>query len=252
MSSTIHTPDTGLRQGLFDLPATGTALKAYFARPDSGGDWPIALVVQEIFGINDHIQDVCRRFAQQGYFAVAVNLFQRLGDPESYTDVAGRVKDLAAQAPDDQVMDDLDASVKWAAEHGADASRVTVSGFCWGGRIAWLYAAHNPSCKAATAWYGRLTKGHGDIQVRHPIGLTDALYGPVLGLYGGRDTSIPLEDVNRMRESLSRGNAAAQASRIDVYDDAGHAFFADYRPSYRADDAEHAWREALDWLARYV
>lgn len=252
MSSTIHTPNTGLQQGLFELPVADAALKAYFARPSEGNNWPVVIVVQEIFGINEHIQDVCRRFAHQGYFAVAVNLFQRQGNPESYTDIAQLVKELAAQVPDDQVMADLDASVEWAANQSADARRVAIAGFCWGGRIAWLYAAHNPYCKAASAWYGRLVKGHGAIHVRHPIALVNDLYGPVLGLYGARDTSIPLEDVHRMQEKLSQGNQAAKASRINVYDDAGHAFFADYRPSYRASDAKHGWQETLDWFARFV
>jgi len=252
LPSTIHTSAEGLQQGLFDLPVDDGMIKACFARPDGAEKPPVILVVQEIFGLNEHIQDVCRRFAHDGYLAVAVELFQRQGDAASYTDVAALVRELAAMAPDEQVLSDLDASARWAVSQGGDPGRLGITGFCWGGRLTWLYAAHNPACKAAVAWYGRIASGHGKIQVRQPIDLAHELHAPVLGLYGGKDTGIPLDDVRRLEALLAQGNAAAQASRIKVYADAGHAFFADYRPSYRPEDAGNAWDATLDWFKRYV
>lgn len=246
--STIHTPSAGLEQGLFDLPAPGQPIKAYFARPAGPGVFPVILVIQEIFGLNDHIQDVCRRFAHQGYLAVAAELTQRQGDAGSYSDIPTLIRDVVANVPDEQAMADLDACAAWAMAHGGAAGRLGVTGFCWGGRIAWLYAAHNPDCKAAVAWYGRIATGHGPLQTHHPIHLVNELHAPVLGLYGGKDTSIPVDDVRELEVLLAQGNAAARASRFKVYPESGHAFFADYRPSYRAGDARDGWRLALEWF----
>jgi carboxymethylenebutenolidase len=250
--TTIHTSEQGLRCGMFDMPTFDGMIKAYFAAPADQAHPPVVLVVQEIFGVHEHIQDVCRRFAHNGYMAIAVELYQRQGDAASYTDIPALVSELVANVPDEQVIADLDASVKWAATEGADTSRIGITGFCWGGRQVWLYAAHNPACKAGVAWYGKITSGHGTIQVRHPIDVAPSLYGPVLGLYGALDGSIPQADVHRLETVLAQGNEASKASKMVVYPDADHAFFADYRPSYRPADAVDAWGKALDWFKRYL
>lgn len=251
-SSTIVTPPRGLEEGLFELPTADVAVKAYFAKPAGGNALPVILVIQEIFGLNAHIRDVCRRFAHQGYLAVAVDLLQRQGDASAYTNISALVRAVVAKAPDAQVMADLDASAVWALAHGGASGRIGVTGFCWGGRIAWLYAAHNPFCRAAVAWYGRIAAGHGPLQTHHPIDLAQELHAPVLGLYGGRDTSIPVADVEKLEALLAGGNASARASRLKVYPNAGHAFFADYRPSYCPEEAKDGWDRALKWFAHYL
>jgi carboxymethylenebutenolidase len=138
--------------------------------------------------------------------------------------------------------------VKWAAAHGGDAKKLAVTGFCWGGRQTWLYAAHNKNVKAGVAWYGRLVGAQNDLTPKNPIDIAANLAGPVLGLYGGADTGIPLETVEKMKVALAAGDAAARASRFVVYPDAPHAFHADYRPSYRKEAADDGWKRALDWF----
>jgi carboxymethylenebutenolidase len=248
----IHTPAEGLKQGLIDMPSFDGSVQAYYAVAQQSTNRAVVLVVQEIFGLHEHIQDVCRRFAHEGYFAVAVNLYQRQGNVEDYTEIPDLIRSVVAKVPDEQVLADLDASARWAATQGADAARQGVTGFCWGGRLAWLYAAHNPDCRAAVAWYGKLCAGHGPLQKINPIDIAGSLRAPVLGLYGGLDASIPAEDVERMRAALRSGNAAAQTSELVVYPKAGHAFFADYRPSYRKQDAADGWHRALAWFNRYL
>jgi len=250
--STIHTSAQGLVHGLIDLPVQDGTIAAYYAAPEGRTGMPIVLVVQEIFGIHEHIQDVCRRLAKAGYFAITANLYQRQGDPSGYDDIAKLIADIVSKVPDEQVMSDLDASVAWAAHNGGDAARVGVTGFCWGGRITWMYAAHNARVKAGVAWYGKLAVGHGPLIKRNPVDVAGALHGPVLGLYGGQDHSIPLQDVQTMRERLKQGNAAAQASEIIVYPDAGHAFMADYRASYNEADAQDGWARLLAWFDKYL
>lgn len=252
--TTLHTSAEGLRTGRVDIPSFDQPIQAYYAAPGETreGGFPLVLVVQEIFGVNEHTQDICRRFAHQGYMAVAVELYQRQGDASSYDDNARLIKEIVSKVPDEQVMADLDAAVSWAGEQGANTERVGISGFCWGGRIVWMYAAHNPVCKAGVAWYGRLATGHGPLQVRNPVDVAGQLHGPVLGLYGGKDASIPLEDVRSMEGALAKGGEAAQASQIVVYPASGHAFFADYRPSYNPADAKDGWARCLAWFARYL
>lgn len=250
--TTVHTSAEGLRHGLVDIPTFDGTIPAYFAAPADQEHPALILVVQEIFGVHEHIKDVCRRFARQGYMAVAVELYQRQGDAASYADMSLLIKDIVSKVPDEQVVADLDASVAWAGAQGADTTRLGVTGFCWGGRQTWLYAAHNPHCKAGVAWYGKLAAGHGPLQVKNPIDIVDDLYAPVLGLYGGQDASIPITDIRRMEAGLEQGSAAAQASRIVVYPESGHAFYADYRPSYHAVDAQDAWDKALSWFGKYL
>lgn len=251
-STTIQTSPQGLTHGLIDLPVKDGTISAYYAAPEGKNHLPIVAVVQEIFGIHEHIQDVCRRLAKEGYFAIAVNLYERQGDASTYTDIPKLVAEIVAKVPDEQVMSDLDASVAWAAQHGGDDSRVGVTGFCWGGRITWMYTAHSDKVKAGVAWYGKLTAGQGPLIKRNAVDVTQELHGPVLGLYGAQDNSIPLADVETMKQRLAKGNAHAQASDIVVYPDSGHAFFADYRPSYNEKDARDGWQKMTAWFAKYL
>lgn len=251
-STTVSTSTEGLRQGQVSMPTFDGVIPAYFAAPAHIEHPALILVIQEIFGVHEHIQDVCRRFAKEGYMAVAVELYHRQGDAGSYSDMSLLIKDIVSKVPDEQVLADLDASVQWAVTQGADMARVGVTGFCWGGRLTWMYAAHNPLCKAGVAWYGKLATGHGPLQVSNPIDVAGSLRAPVLGLYGGKDTGIPLADVHRMEAALKQGSAAAQASQMVVYPESGHAFFADYRPSYHQADAHDAWDKTLSWFGKHL
>ncbi|MGE4280561.1 MAG: dienelactone hydrolase family protein [Magnetospirillum sp.] len=237
----IVTDDVGLSAGpmkIGDLPV-------YIARPALGGNLPTVLVVQEIFGVHEHIRDICRRLAKLGYLAIAPELYFRQGDPTAFKDVPALIKDLVSKVPDDQVLADLDACAAWAASNGGDARKVAITGFCWGGRITWLYAAHNPHLKAAIAWYGRLAGEPSANNPKHPLDIAAQLKVPVLGLYGGADQGIPQDSVERMRQALK---AAKVKSEIVVYTDAPHAFNADYRASYRAMPAQAGWTRMVDWL----
>lgn len=245
----IITDATGLTCGETTLTTQGEALPIYFAKPQrTDGPLPIVLVVQEIFGVHEYIRDVCRRLAQQGYLAIAPELYFRQGNPQQYHDIPTLMAELVSKVPDHQVLGDLDHSVHWAAQQGGDAARLAITGFCWGGRISWLYAAHNPQLKAAVAWYGKLVADKTLTSPRHPVDIAPALIAPVLGLYGGQDGSIGPEQVDAMRQAL-------QASRVDtdiiVYADAGHAFHSDYRASYHDASAKDGWQRMLAWFARY-
>ena len=247
-ASVIHTDDNGLAAGQVTIHSAGADLPAYFARPaKSDKPLPVILVVQEIFGVHEHIQDLCRRLAKAGYLAIAPELYFRQGDPRQYTDVSELMGKLVSQVPDKQVLTDLDNTVQWAVQHGGDGKRLGITGFCWGGRITWLYAAHNPALKAGVAWYGRLTNAKTDNQPTHPLDVAGKLHAPVLGLYGGQDGSIPLSTVEDMREALK---ANGKASEIVVYPQAGHAFNADYRPSYNAEAAQDGWKRMLAWFKK--
>ena len=250
--TTIHTDTQGLVHGDFPLPVADGPVAAYYAAPEGRQDLPIVLVVQEIFGVHEHIKDLCRRLAKAGYLAVAPELYQRQGDAASYTDIPKLISELVAKVPDEQVYGDLDASVAWAAQHGGDPGRVGVTGFCWGGRLTWMYAAHNPRVKAGVAWYGKVASGHGPLIKQMAVDVAGRIHGPVLGLYGAKDESIPLADLDVMKQRLAAGNAAAQASQFVVYPEAGHAFLADYRPSYVKSAAEDGWKRMLDWFGRYL
>lgn len=244
----VHTSSDGLIAGLVKIPVAGFEMPAYRAMPQGGGARPVVLVVSEIFGLHEHIADVARRFAHQGCCAIAPDLFKRQGDPASYADIGALMSDLVAKVPDAQVLGDLDAAVAWAKAQGQDTARLGITGFCWGGRITWLYAEHNPALRAGVAWYGRLTGTATALQPHHPLDLVGELKAPVLGLYGGQDTGIPLDSVEAMQKALSAGNAAARASGFVVYPDAPHAFHADYRPSYRKAAAEDGWKRCLAWF----
>ena len=244
----IKTSSEGLTAGEVTIDVNGFKMAAYRAAPAGKTGLPVVLVLSEIFGVHEYIADTARRFAKAGYLAIAPELFQRQGDAQSYGEMAKLMSEVISKVPDAQVMGDLDATVKWAAANGGDVRKLAVTGFCWGGRQTWLYAAHNKNVKAGVAWYGRLVGAQNDLTPKNPIDIAANLAGPVLGLYGGADTGIPLETVEKMKVALASGDAAARASRFVVYPDAPHAFHADYRPSYRKEAADDGWKRALDWF----
>lgn len=244
----ISTNADGLVAGKIDIPAPDGKIPAYRAAPQGKKNLPTLLVVSEIFGVHEYIQDVCRRLAHLGYLAVAPELFARQGDPSKYTDIPKLQAEIIGKVPDAQVQGDLDATAAWAAANGGDPGKLGILGFCWGGRQVWLYAAHNPKLKAGAAWYGQLAGEPSELKPKSVLSLVNELKAPVLGAYGGKDAGISQADVDRMRIALAQGPAAAKASRIDVYPDAPHAFHADYRPSYRKAEAEQAWTRMLDWF----
>lgn len=248
-STTIHTDSPDIHSGETSVPSQGENMPAWYARPkEAAGPLPVVLVVQEIFGVHEHIRDICRRLALEGYLAVAPELYFREGDPNDYKDIPTLFSELVNKVPDSQVLSDLDHVANWAGRNGGDIRRMGITGFCWGGRISWLYAAHNPQLRAAVAWYGRLTGEKTMKQQKHPIDIAVDLGAPVLGLYGGQDNSIPLESVEQMRQALHAANAKAE---IVVYPDAGHAFNADYRPSYHAESAQDGWARMLTWFRQF-
>ena len=246
----IVTPADGLTAGAVKVKTKdGKDMDAYRAMPASGQGFGTILVVQEIFGVHAHIADMCRRFAKAGYYAIAPELYFRQGDPKTYTEIPKLISEIVSKVPDEQVMGDLDSAVAFAKGEGkADTAKLGITGFCWGGRIVWLYDAHNPAVKAGVAWYGPLVRPGTELQPKNPIDLVKDLHGPVLGLYGGADTGISQESVDKMRAALKTGSAAAMKSQIDVYPDTPHAFNADYRPSYRKEPAEDGWKKALAWF----
>jgi carboxymethylenebutenolidase len=243
--SVVHTDTAGLTAGTVDLTVGGQTVPVYRAAPAGKSNLPVILVVSEIFGVHEHIADVARRFAKLGYLALAPDLFVRQGDPSKVADIATLMKDIVSKAPDAQVMGDLDACVAWAAKNGGNVDKLGITGFCWGGRVTWMYAAHNPKVKAGVAWYGRLVGEATANAPTHPVDIAPSLTVPVLGLYGGKDTGIPLDTVEKMRAALAKGKSG---SEIVVYPDAGHAFHADYRPSYVEKDAKDGFARALAWF----
>jgi len=247
--SVITTDSTGLVAGEVKVKTADGEMPAYRAMPDKGGPFPTILVVQEIFGVHEHIKDICRRFAKSGYFAIAAELYARQGDPTKYTEIPKLISEIVSKVPDAQVMSDLDAAVAFAQASGkADTAKLGVTGFCWGGRIVWLYAAHNPGLKAAVAWYGPIDRPHTDLQPKYPIDLAAELKAPVLGLYGAADEAIPVAAVDKMAAACK---AAGKTCEFKVYPDTPHGFNADYRPSYRADAAKDGWTRMLAWFKEY-
>ena len=242
---TIKTDSAGLLAGEVKIPSKDGDIAAYRSMPAGGKKLPLVLVISEIFGVHEYIADLTRRLARQGYLALAPELFSRQGDPRKLDNIQQIISEIISRVPDAQVMADLDAAVAWAQANGADASRLAVTGFCWGGRQTWLYCAHNPKVAAGVAWYGRIEDTVTPNQPKHPLDIAADLKVPVLGLYGGQDQGIPLANVEQMKNALAK---ARSKSQIHVYPDAPHAFHADYRPSYRKGEAEDGWRRMLDWF----
>ena len=244
-AETIATGDEGLDAGDVEIETGDRTIPGYRARPKGGNGESVIIVTQEIFGVHEHIRDLCRRLAHDGYYAIAPDLYVRQGDPTTASDIDTLVKEIVAKVPDEQVMSDLDFTAGFAMKEMASANRLGITGFCWGGRIVWLYAAHNPALKAGVAWYGRLVGAPVPLHPRHPVDVAGELHAPVLGLYGENDRGIPLESVEQMRAALG----ADSGSEIIVYPGAPHGFNADYRPSYVEADAKDAWGKMLAWFA---
>ena len=248
-AQTITTSSEGLIAGEVKVPVRDGEIPAYRAMPASGSNFPTILVVQEVFGVHEWVKDVCRRLAKMGYYAVAPELYARQGDPTKISDTNQLMKEIVSKVPDAQVMSDFDATVAYAKSTGkADTAKLGMTGFCWGGRIVYMYAAHNPSVKAAVAWYGPVARSYheGD---RTPMDVAPNIKAPVLGLYGGADPGIPPDTTKQIDAEMK---AAGKKDEIVTYPDTPHGFFADYRPSYRKDASEDAWRRMTAWFKQYV
>jgi carboxymethylenebutenolidase len=249
-AQTITTPADGLVAGEVKIPTADGSIPGYRAMPATGGNFPVILVVQEIFGVHEHIRDVVRRLAKLGYYAIAPELYARQGDVSKMTDIPAIVSTVVSKVSDAQVMGDLDAAVAFAKASGsADTTRLGVTGFCWGGRIVWMYAAHNPALKAAVAWYGPVVRSYAEGD-KSALDVAAKIKAPVLGLYGGADGGIPNDTVDKMRAALKA--AGNTQSEIVTYPDTPHGFYADYRPSYRKEQADEAWKRATAWFKQYL
>ena len=248
-AETITTDQAGLTVGEIQIQTSDGHIPAYRARPELGSALPVVLVVQEIFGVHEHIKDICRRFAKLGYLAIAPELYARQGDVSKLSDSQEIVAKVVSQVPDAQVLADLDAAVAWAQKSGeGNIEKLGITGFCWGGRIVWLYAARNPTLKAGVAWYGRLIGKPSALQPKHPIDEASSLKVPVLGLYGAEDRGIPLDTVEQMRQALQ---TAGSPSQIVVYPNTPHGFYADYRASYKKEQAEDGWKRLQNWFKQH-
>jgi len=244
----IKTPSDGLLSGEVVIDVNGFKMPAFRSAPAGKTGLPVVFVISEIFGVHEYIADVTRRLAREGYMAIAPELFVRQGDPSTYGEIAKLQSEIIAKVPDAQVMGDLDACVRWAGAQGGNVDKLAITGFCWGGRIVWLYNAHNPKLKAGVAWYGRLVGQPTATTPKHPVELVGSMQAPVLGLYGAADTGIPVSSVDQMKAALQSAPAGAKKSEFVVYPDMPHAFHADYRPSYRAPAAQDGWQRLLAWL----
>ena len=247
-AQTIRTDSDGLSVSEVTIMVGDFKMPAYRAMPAGKSSLPVVLVISEVFGVHEHIADVARRFARRGYMAIAPELFVRQGDAQSYGEIAKLFAEVISKVPDAQVMGDLDATVAWAKANGGNTSKLAVTGFCWGGRITWLFSAHNPQVKAGVAWYGRLVGAASALTPKQPVDIAANLHGPVLGLYGGQDSGIALDTVDKMKAALAAGSGAAKRSEFVVYPDAPHAFHADYRPSFRKDAAADGWKRCIAWF----
>ena len=243
----IKTSSDGLKTGEVSYEVNGFKVPAFFAVPEGKSNLPVVLVIQEVFGVNEYIADTCRRFAKAGYLAIAPELYARQGDPTQYGEIAKLMAEVVDKVPDAQVMADLDGAVKWAGANGGNLDKVAITGFCWGGRITWLYAAQGP-VKAGVAWYGRMVGTPNDLMPKNPIDVAATMRAPVLGLYGEKDGGIPLDTLEKMKAVLATGTAASKAAQFVVYPDAPHAFHADYRPSYLKEAAEDGFKRCLEWF----
>ena len=243
--SVIKTDSVGLTAGEIILTVEGQKVPVYRAQPEGKTGLPVVLVVSEIFGVHEHIADVARRFAKLGYLALAPDLFVRQGDPMKYGTIAELYKEVISKVPDAQVMTDLDACVAYAKGNGGNTDKLAITGFCWGGRITWMYAAHNPNVKAGAAWYGRLVGDKSALTPSHPVDIAPTLKGAVLGLYGAKDEGIPQTSVELMKAALAKGSSK---SEIMVYPNSAHGFHADYRAGYNEVDAKDGFARALAWF----
>lgn len=245
-STAQHSSGEGLDESDIVIPSGDFAMPGFCARPAGKDGAPVLIVIHEIFGVHEWIRDICRRFAHAGYYAIAPDLFARQGNAASEPDIPQLIANIVSKVSDAQVMGDLDATAAYAGKQGGDAGRLAATGFCWGGRIVWLYAAHNPDLDAGAAFYGRLTASGDVLHPKSPIGVASEIKAPVLGLYGGLDKGIPVSDVDAMRAALA---AAGAPGELIVYAQAEHGFMADYRPSYNEKAARDAFARALNWFS---
>lgn len=251
-SSAVQTSGSGLVEEKVTIAASdGFAMPAFVVRPEGGGPAPVIILVHEIFGVHEWVRDMCRRFARAGYHAVAPDLFARHGDATREADFKKLIANIVAKASDAQVMADIDSAYVWAGDHGGDATRRGITGFCWGGRIVWLYATHSADLDAGVAFYGRLVNEKTALQPDSAIYRAEDLKAPVLGQYGALDKGIPVADVEAMRTKLSMAGKSPPDT-ITVYPGADHGFMADYRPSYNEQAARAAWDATLGWFGKYV
>jgi carboxymethylenebutenolidase len=244
----IITDNNGLNVGEVKIPTKNGEIPAYRAVPTRGASFPTVLVVQEIFGVHEHIKDICRRLAKIGYLAIAPEMYARQGDVSKMKDINEIFQKVVMKVPDEQVMSDLDSTVAWAKKNSGDTSKLAITGFCWGGRVVWLYAAHNPTLKAGVAWYGRLAGTPDELHPKNPIDVAKDLKAPVLGLYGGADQGIPVDTIEQMQKALKD---AGKTAEIKVYPETPHGFYADYRPSYRKEPAQDAWKQLVEWFKNH-
>jgi carboxymethylenebutenolidase len=251
LAQVIKTDTEGLVAGMVQIPAAGRSIPAYRAAPAGRTNLGVVVIVHEIYGVHEYIQDVCRRFAKQGYLAIAPDFFVRQGDVTRYNSVAEIFSNVVIHVPDSQVLSDVSAALTWAAGQGGSLAKSGVTGFCWGGRIVWMASEALPQLRAGVAWYGRLMTGVNQATPRHPHDIADKLRWPVLGLYGGKDDGIGLDTVEEMETRLSFGGKASQDSKFVIYPDAPHAFHADYRPTFRKEAAEDGFRRAVEWFRKF-
>ena len=248
-AAAITTDAAGLDTAMVSFKTGDIMMGAYRARPKGKPNAPVIIVIQEIFGLHEWVRDIVRRFAKAGYYAIAPDLYQRQGDATKVADFKLLIGNIVSKVPDAQVMGDLDALTGFVGKDGGNAAKIAISGFCWGGRITWLYAAHNPKVKAGVAWYGRVIGKPTELQPKNPIDMVNALTVPVLGLYGALDKGIPVADVETMNAALKGAN---KRSGIKLFQGADHGFLADYRPSYNAAAAKEGWADALAWFKKYL
>jgi carboxymethylenebutenolidase len=245
----VKTDEAGLTTGMVQIKSPDREIPAYVARPAKAGKHPCVVLISEIFGLHEYIRDTARRLAKAGYVTIAPDFFVRAGDPSTMTDFPAIMK-IVATASDAQVNGDIAAALAWLkAQPFADAKRVAITGYCWGGAVTWEGVAKFPEFKAGVAWYGRLSNGMSpDPANKNPLDLVADLKAPVLGLYAEKDNGIPLTDVEKMREALKA--AGKTSSDIIVYPGAAHGFHADYRPSYKKDAADDAWAKMLAFFKK--
>jgi carboxymethylenebutenolidase len=242
----IKTDTTGIVTGDAKVAVRGGEMPVYFAKPANVANPPVVLVAMEIFGLHEYIKDVTRRLAKLGAFAVAPDYYFRKGDLTKVTEMPALFPIVNAKT-DTELFADLDAAVAWAKSQGGNTDRLGIMGFCRGGRTVWRYSTHNPSLKAGVAFYGSLADAHSEAMPVNAIDSAAQVKEPVLGLYGAEDQGIPVDQVNQMKDALQK---AGKTAEFKIYPGAPHGFHADYRPSYRKEAAEDAWKQMTDWFKK--
>ncbi len=244
----ITTDTKGLDAGSGTVRVMDREMPVYFARPSGLRSPPVILVAMEIFGLHEYVKDVTRRLAKLGALAVAPDYYFRAGtDLTKITDIK-ELLPLVNAKRDSELLSDLDSTVAWSNVQGGDTTRLGIVGFCRGGRTVWEYAAHSSALRAGVAFYGPLIDPPNPAWPKSPTQLAPEMKAPVLGLYGGADTGIPVAQVEAMKAALE---AAHKTTEFKIYPDAPHGFHADYRPSYRKQAADDAWAHMIAWFKKY-